>query len=243
MAYRDEMIISTKAGYYMWPGPYGEWGSRKYILSSLDQSLKRLQLDYVDIFYSHRPDPETPLEETALALDTAVRQGKALYVGISNYRADETRKITEVFRELKTPFIIHQPRYSMFDRWIEDELLEVLDENGTGCIVYSPLAQGILTDKYLDGIPEGSRAAKENGFLQPNAVTEEKIGKVMALKELADARGQSIAQLAISWILRIPTVTSVLVGTSSVEQIRENVISLDGADFSEEELQWIEKIL
>ena len=224
--WRDELIISTKAGYLMWPGPYGDWGSRKYLLASLDQSLKRMKLDYVDIFYTHRPDPNTPLEETALALDAAVKQGKALYVGISNYQPGETRKMCELFDELRTPFIIHQPRYSMFDRLIEDELLDLLEQKGKGCIVYSPLAQGLLSDKYLDGIPENSRAGKIHGFLNKDQVTAEKIEKVTKLNDLANQRGQTLAQMAIAWILRHPSITSVLVGTSSVKQLQVNAETL-----------------
>ncbi|MFT7162008.1 MAG: L-glyceraldehyde 3-phosphate reductase [Bacteroidia bacterium] len=241
--YRDEMIISSKAGYLMWPGPYGEWGSRKYVLASLEQSLKRMQLDYVDIFYSHRPDPETPLEETILALDIAVKQGKALYVGISNYTAEQTEKAIAIFNELKTPFIIHQPKYSMFERWSEDGLLDVLSDNGIGCIPFSPLAQGLLTEKYLKGIPEGSRASKDHGFLQKDQVTDERIGKVLKLQEIAQERGQSITQLAIAWLLRTDTVTSVLIGASSTKQIGENLGSLKNTSFSQEELSKIDAIL
>ncbi len=243
LPYRDELIISTKAGYLMWPGPYGDWGSRKYLLSSLDQSLKRMQLDYVDIFYSHRPDPDTPLEETVLALDTAVKQGKALYVGVSNYSADETLAAIKIFEELKTPFIIHQPKYSMFERWVEDDLLNVLADYGKGCIPFSPLAQGLLTEKYIKGIPQGSRASKDHGFLQKDQVTQDKIQKVLALQEIARERGQSITQLAIAWLLRSDVVTSVLIGASSVDQIKENLGSLSNTRFSKEELDRIEKIL
>lgn len=241
--YRDEMIISSKAGYLMWPGPYGEWGSRKYLLASLDQSLNRMGLDYVDIFYSHRPDPDTPLEETVLALDIAVKQGKALYVGISNYTADQTLAAIKLFEELKTPFVIHQPKYSMFERWVEDELLDVLADYGKCCIPFSPLAQGLLTEKYLKGIPEGSRASKDHGFLQKDQVTQDKIGKVLQLQEVAKERGQSITQLAIAWLLRTDVVASVLIGASSVEQISENLGSLDNTTFSESELKRIEGIL
>lgn len=241
--YRDEMIISSKAGYLMWPGPYGEWGSRKYLLASLDQSLNRMGLDYVDIFYSHRPDPDTPLEETVLALDIAVKQGKALYVGISNYTADQTLAAIKLFEELKTPFVIHQPKYSMFERWVEDELLDVLADYGKCCIPFSPLAQGLLTEKYLKGIPEGSRASKDHGFLQKGQVTQEKIDKVLQLQEVAKERGQSITQLAIAWLLRTDVVASVLIGASSVEQISENLGSLDNTTFSESELKRIEGIL
>lgn len=243
LPYRDEMIISTKAGYHMWEGPYGEWGSRKYILSSLDQSLKRMGLEYVDIFYHHRPDPNTPVEESALALDHAVKQGKALYVGVSNYKPEQTEEITKIFKELKTPFIIHQPRYSMFDRWVEDGLLDVLEANGTGSIVFSPLAQGLLTDKYLNGIPKDSRAAKSSGFLQSDQVTQEKINKVLALQKIAESRGQSISQLAIAWLLRHDVVTSVLIGASSVEQLQQNLISVDNIDFTSDELRSIEDVL
>jgi L-glyceraldehyde 3-phosphate reductase len=241
--YRDELIISTKAGYYMWPGPYGEWGSRKYLLASLDQSLKRMGLEYVDIFYSHRPDPDTPLDETLGALDHAVRQGKALYAGISSYTAGQTREAARILRELGTPCLIHQPSYSMFNRWIEDGLLDVLDEEGIGCIVFSPLAQGLLTDKYLSGIPADSRAAKPHGFLQPEQVTEEKLDKVRRLNEMARARGQTLAQMALAWVLRHPGMTSALVGASRVDQVEDNVAALENLDFSAEELQAVEEIL
>lgn len=243
MPYRDEMIISTKAGYHMWEGPYGEWGSRKYILSSLDQSLKRMGLDYVDIFYHHRPDPNTPIEESALALDHAVKQGKALYVGVSNYQPEQTAEIARIFKELRTPFIIHQPRYSMFDRWVEDGLLDTLESNGIGSIVFSPLAQGLLTNKYLKGIPKDSRAAKDWGFLKSDHVTEEKINKVLALQKIAESRGQEISQLAIAWLLRHDVVTSVLIGASSVEQLKQNLVSLEQIEFSPQELEKIENIL
>ncbi|MFW5877839.1 MAG: L-glyceraldehyde 3-phosphate reductase [bacterium] len=242
-AYRDEMVISTKAGYNMWPGPYGEWGSRKYLLSSLDQSLKRMGLDYVDIFYSHRPDPDTPLEETMMALDHAVKQGKALYVGVSNYSADQTLRAAEILQELGTPCLIHQPRYNMFDRWVEEGLLDVLEEKGMGCIPFSPLAQGILTDKYLKGIPEGSRADKEHGFLKKEYITEDKIEKVKKLNEIAKKRGQSIAQLALAWILRDKRISSVLIGASSVEQLQDNLNLLDNINLSGIEQDEIEKIL
>ncbi len=241
--YRDEMIISTKAGYRMWPGPYGEWGSRKYLLASLDQSLRRMQLEYVDIFYSHRPDPSTPLRETMGALDQAVRQGKALYAGISSYSPDQTREAVSILSELGTPCLIHQPSYNMFNRWIEEGLLDVLEEVGVGCIVFSPLAQGLLTDRYLDGIPEGSRAAKPHGFLRPGHVTEAKLSMVRALNRLAEQRGQSLAQMALAWNLRHPAVTSVLVGASRVSQIEDNVRALDNLAFSAEELERIETIL
>jgi L-glyceraldehyde 3-phosphate reductase len=241
--YRDELIISTKAGYYMWPGPYGEWGSRKYLLASLDQSLKRIGLEYVDIFYSHRPDPDTPLEETLGALDHAVRQGKALYAGISSYTAEQTREAVRILRELGTPCLIHQPSYSMFNRWIEDGLLEVLKEEGIGCIVFSPLAQGLLTDKYLEGIPADSRAAKPHGFLRPEQVSEEKLGKVRRLNELARARGQTLAQMALAWVLRHPEMTSALVGASRVSHVEDNVATLENLDFRPDELEAIEAIL
>ena len=242
-AYRDEMVISTKAGYYMWPGPYGDWGSRKYLLSSLDQSLKRMGLDYVDIFYSHRPDPDTPLEETMMALNHTVKQGKALYVGISNYTADQTLRAAEILQQLGTPCLIHQPRYNMFDRWVEDGLLDVLEEKGIGCIPFSPLAQGILTDKYLNGIPEGSRAKKEHGFLKKEFITEDKLEKVKKLNEIAKKRDQSIAQLALAWILRDKRITSVLIGASSVEQLDDNLNLLDNINLSGIEQNEIEKIL
>jgi len=238
--YRDELIISSKAGYDMWPGPYGEWGSRKYLLASLDQSLRRIGLDYVDIFYSHRFDPDTPLEETMGALDTAVRQGKALYVGISSYSAAKTREAHAILHELGTPFVIHQPSYSMLNRWIEPELLDTLGELGIGCIVFSPLAQGMLTDKYLDGIPEGSRASR-HGSLSPNLINDQSLAKIRALNEIASRRGQSLAQLAVAWTLRDPRVTSTLIGASSVEQLEANVAALDNLDFSAEELAEIDQ--
>ncbi|HEY3370456.1 MAG TPA: L-glyceraldehyde 3-phosphate reductase [Prolixibacteraceae bacterium] len=240
--YRDELIISTKAGYLMWPGPYGEWGSRKYLLSSLDQSLKRMKLDYVDIFYSHRPDPDTPLEETMMALDHAVRQGKALYAGISNYPADIALKASRILKELGTPCLIHQPKYSMFERWVEGGLLDVLGKEGIGCIPFSPLAQGLLTDKYLNGIPEGSRAAKSWGFLQPEQV-EPALEKVSKLNVVAQQRGQSLAQMAIVWLLKDARVTSVLIGASSVKQLEDNVAALKNMTFTAAELQQIELIL
>jgi L-glyceraldehyde 3-phosphate reductase len=233
--YRDELIISTKAGYDMWPGPYGDRGSRKYLLASLDQSLGRMGLDYVDIFYSHRSDPDTPLEETLGALDTAVRQGKALYAGISSYSAARTHEAAEILRRLGTALLIHQPSYSMLNRWIEPDLLDVLGDQGVGCIVFSPLAQGMLTDKYLDGIPEGSRASRD-GSLSPASITEQTVAKLRALNEIAQRRGQSLAQLAIAWVLRDDRVTSALVGASSVEQLEANVGALDNLDFSEDEL-------
>ncbi|WP_339740278.1 L-glyceraldehyde 3-phosphate reductase [uncultured Sunxiuqinia sp.] len=240
--YRDELVISTKAGYDMWPGPYGNWGSRKYLLSSLDQSLKRMGLDYVDIFYSHRPDLETPLEETMMALDQAVRQGKALYVGISNYSAERTREAAQILRDLGTPCLIHQPKYSMFERWVEDELLDVLDEEGIGCIPFSPLAQGLLTDKYLDGIPEGSRAAKSWGFLKAEQVGPA-IEKVRRLNEIAVQRGQTLAQMALAWIMKDLRITSVLIGASSVQQLDDNMNMLDYPNFSQDELNRIDGIL
>ena len=241
--YRDELIISTKAGYDMWPGPYGEWGSRKYLLGSLDQSLKRMKLDYVDIFYSHRFDPETPLEETMGALDSAVRQGKALYVGISSYNPDQTRRAAQILRQMGTPCLIHQPSYNMFDRWVEDGLLDVLLDEGIGCIVFSPLAQGQLTDRYLKGIPSGARASKtERVWLTPRDV-EANLPKVQKLNELAEQRGQSLAQMAIAWVLRKPAVTSALIGASSVKQLEANLASLNNLKFSDEELDRIESIL
>jgi len=242
-AYRDELIISTKAGYLMWSGPYGEWGSRKYVLASLDQSLRRMGLEYVDIFYSHRPDPDTPLEETMGALAHAVRSGKALYVGVSNYDPQQTAEAAKILKALGVPCLIHQPRYSMFERWIETGLLAVLAREGMGCIAFSPLAQGLLTEKYLGGIPAGSRAAKAHGFLRPAHVTEEKLGKVRKLNELARARGQSLAQLALAWVLRHPQMTSVLIGASSITQLEENVATLKRLDFSADELKAIDAIV
>jgi len=242
--YRDELIISTKAGYDMWPGPYGEWGSRKYLLASLDQSLERMGLDYVDIFYSHRPDPDTPLEETMGALDSAVRSGRALYVGISSYSPEQTRKAAAILRDLGTPCLIHQPRYNMFDRWIEDGLLETLEEEGIGCICFSPLCQGILTDKYLQDIPDDSRAKKVDGDLHwGDRISEERLRRVAELNQLAQARGQSMAQMAVAWVLRHATMTSALVGASKVGHIEEAVAALDNLDFSPEELENIEAIL
>lgn len=240
--YRDELIISTKAGYQMWPGPYGEWGSRKNLLSSLNQSLKRMKLDYVDIFYSHRPDPNTPLEETMMALDHAVRQGKALYAGISNYPAPMAAEASRILKELGTPCLIHQPKYSMFERWAEGGLLDVLEKDGIGCITFSPLAQGLLTDKYLNGIPENSRAAKSWGFLQPEQV-ESALDKVKKLNEIAHQRGQTLAQMALVWLLKDPRITSVLIGASSVSQLDNNVAALKNSKFTEIELQQIELIL
>lgn len=242
-AYRDELVISTKAGYDMWPGPYGNWGSRKYLMASLDQSLKRMGLDYVDIFYSHRPDPETPIEETMGALADIVRQGKALYIGISNYNADQTAKALAVLKEYRVPCLIHQARYSMLDRWTEPDLLPLLQQEGVGMIAFSPLAQGMLTNKYLHGIPENSRAAKSTGHLQREQVTEEVINKVRQLNELAAGRGQTLAEMALAWLLKDDRVTSVLVGASSVEQLMDNLRALQNTKFSEEEIQAIEKIL
>jgi L-glyceraldehyde 3-phosphate reductase len=241
--YRDELIISTKAGWDMWPGPYGNWGSRKYLISSLDQSLKRMGLDYVDIFYHHRPDPETPMEETMTALDHIVRQGKALYVGISAYDAKQTRMAANILRGLGTPCLIHQASYSMFERSIEGELLAVLEEEGIACIAFSPLAQGLLTDKYLEGIPEGSRASKPQPFLTPADITEDKLSKVRKLSQIALARGQTMAQMALAWVLRHKAMTSVLVGVSSVRQIEDNVAALDNLQFTEQELAAIDKAL
>jgi L-glyceraldehyde 3-phosphate reductase len=241
-AYRDELIISSKAGYLMWPGPYGEWGSRKYLIASLDQSLRRMGLEYVDIFYSHRPDPDTPLEETMGALDQIVRSGKALYAGISSYSPEQTRAAARILRALGTPCLIHQPSYNMFNRWIEDGLLAALREEGIGSIVFSPLAQGLLTDRYLAGIPEDSRAAK-GGFLKPSQITEEKLSRVRKLNDLARARGQTLAQLSLAWVLRHPEVTSALIGASRTEQIDDAVGALQNLDFAAEELESIEKIL
>lgn len=241
--YRDELVISTKAGYLMWPGPYGEWGSRKYLLSSLDQSLRRMRLPYVDIFYSHRPDPDTPLEETLGALDTAVRQGKAIYAGISNYSAAQTRQACDILDALGTPCLIHQPKYSMFERWVEGGLLDVLEERGVGAIAFSPLAQGLLTDRYLQGIPAGSRAAKSHGFLKREQVTDERLVKARKLNQLAQQRGQTLAQMALAWVLRDPRITTVLIGASSVAQLEQNLGCLENRTFSNDELAAIEKIL
>jgi L-glyceraldehyde 3-phosphate reductase len=238
--YRDELIISTKAGYDMWPGPYGDWGSRKYLLASLDQSLARMGLEYVDIFYSHRFDPDTPLEETMGALDAAVRQGKALYVGISSYSAERTEEAAGILRELGTPLLIHQPSYSMLNRWIEEDLLDVLAHEGVGCIVFSPLAQGMLTDKYLDGVPDGSRAARGT-FLSPEMLTDENLARIRALNEIAGRRGQTLAQLALAWTLRDDRVTSTLIGASSVAQLEQNVAALQRLDFSADELEEIDR--
>ncbi|MEW8969149.1 MAG: L-glyceraldehyde 3-phosphate reductase [Mesobacillus sp.] len=241
--YRDEMVISTKAGYGMWPGPYGDWGSRKYLVSSLDQSLKRMGLDYVDIFYHHRPDPETPLEETMMALDHVVRQGKALYVGLSNYGVEETKQAITILKELGTPLLIHQPAYSMFNRWVEDGLTDLLQEEGVGSIAFVPLAQGLLTNRYLNGIPEDSRALKPNSFLNEGDVSDEVLIKVRQLNEIAQERGQSLAQMALAWVLREQKITSALIGASKVSQIEENVAALERLDFSEAELNMIDDIL
>lgn len=241
--WRDELFISSKAGYYMWEGPYGEWGSRKYLVSSLDQSLKRMGLEYVDLFYHHRPDPDTPLEETMQALDFIVRSGRALYVGISNYPADKAREASKIMKSLGTPCLIHQPKYSMFERWVEDGLLQTLKEEGIGCIAFSPLAQGLLTDKYLGGIPEGSRASKAHGFLKPDHITGDRIAKVQKLNSLAQQRGQTLAQMALAWVLRHEGMTSVLIGASKVSQIEDAVGMLSKVEFSMDELQQIEDIL
>ncbi|MEG0849239.1 MAG: aldo/keto reductase [Flavobacterium sp.] len=240
---RDEIIISTKAGYTMWDGPYGDWGSRKYLLSSLDQSLKRMKVDYVDIFYSHRPDPETPIEETMMALDYAVRSGKALYVGISNYSAEQTRAAVDVLKQLGTPCLIHQAKYSMLERWVENGLLDVLEEKGVGCIAFSPLAQGLLTDKYLNGIPENSRAHNPNGHLKEDEVTQERIQKLIQLNEIAKNRNQSLAQMALAWLQKDKRITSVLIGASSVKQLNNNIDCLQKLEFTSDELNAIEKIL
>jgi L-glyceraldehyde 3-phosphate reductase len=241
-AHRDELVISSKAGYGMWPGPYGEWGSRKYLIASADQSLSRLGLEHVDIFYSHRFDPETPLEETMGALDHLVRSGKALYVGISNYPAEATRRAARILRSLGTPCLIHQPSYSLFNRWIEPELSSVLLDEGMGCICFSPLAQGLLSDKYLSGIPKDSRAAKEHGFLRPDQITTEKLEQIRRLDRIARARGQKLAQMAIAWVLRHPSMTSALIGASKVSQIEDAVAALEHAEFSAAELAEIDAI-
>jgi len=241
--YRDELIVSTKAGYGMWDGPYGDWGSRKYLLSSLDQSLKRMDLDYVDIFYSHRPDPETPLEETMSALDQAVRAGKALYAGVSNYDAQRTAEAAKILRRLGTPCLIHQPKYSMFERWVEDGLLDVLGAEGIGGIAFCPLAQGLLTDRYLKGIPEDSRASKPHGFLKKHDISDRRLSQIRALNELAIARGQTLAQMSLAWVLRDERMTSALIGASRVEQIEQNVAALNNASFAAEELQMIDAVL
>jgi len=242
-SYRDEMVISSKAGYTMWDGPYGDWGSKKYLVSSLDQSLQRMGLDYVDIFYHHRPDPETPLEETMAALDLIVRQGKALYAGISNYAAPEAAKAIAILKDLGTPCLIHQPKYSMFERWVENGLLDLLGKEGVGCIPFSPLAQGLLTNKYLNGVPADSRAAKSHGALQENQITEHVLQQLNALNAIAVERGQTLAQMALSWVLRHETVTSVLVGASRPEQLSDSLQCLDRLLFTTEELQDIEQIL
>ncbi len=241
-AYRDELIISTKAGYAMWPGPYGDNGSRKYLLASLDQSLRRMGLDYVDIFYSHRPDPDTPMEETMMALDQAVRQGKALYAGISSYDPDQTRQAAGILRQLGSPCLIHQPSYSILDRWVEESLLDTLEELGMGCIAFSPLKQGLLTNRYLDGIPEDSRAAKPTGFLSKEQVSPETMEKVKKLNEVAMNRGQSLAQMAIAWLLKDRRITSVIVGASSPGQLEDSLLALKHLDFNEEELKQIHQI-
>lgn len=242
-AYRDELIISTKAGYTMWPGPYGDWGSRKYLVASLDQSLRRMKLDYVDIFYSHRPDPNTPLEETMTALADIVRQGKALYAGISNYPADRTAEAAQLLKQMGVPCLIHQFKYSMFERWSEDGLLDVLENEGIGGIAFSPLAQGLLTDKYLQGVPEGSRASKAHGFLKKEHLTTEKLEAIRQLNELAHARQQSLAQMALAWLLKDKRVTSVLIGASSREQLADSLHTLTNCSFGTTELQQIESIL
>jgi L-glyceraldehyde 3-phosphate reductase len=241
--YRDEMIISTKAGYTMWNGPYGDWGSKKYLMASLDQSLKRMGVDYVDIFYHHRPDPDTPLQETMMALDLMVRQGKALYVGISNYPADEAMEAIEVLRHLGTPCLIHQPKYSMFERTVEDGLLDVLEQERVGCIAFSPLAQGLLTNKYLKGVPNDSRAAKSHGFLKTSEVSKDKLSIIRNLDQLAQKRGQSLAQMALAWVLKDPRITSALIGVSRPEQLADSLKCLDKPGFSDNELALIENIL
>lgn len=241
MKYRDELIISSKAGWDMWPGPYGNFGSRKYLIASLDQSLKRMGLDYVDIFYHHRPDPETPLEETMGALDQIVRSGKALYAGISQYNAQDTKRAADILKDLKTPFLIHQPRYNIFERWIEDGLTSVLEQEGIGCIVFSPLAQGLLTNKYINGIPEDSRAGKGVRFLKPETITENVVAKIRKLNDIAQKRGQSLAQMSIAWVLRNPIITSALIGSSRAEQIDDAVGALNNLNFSIEELRAIDE--
>lgn len=241
--YRDELIISTKAGYWMWPGPYGEWGTRKYLIASLDQSLKRMGLEYVDIFYSHRFDPNTPLEETMGALDHVVRQGKALYVGISNYNAEQTRQAAKILRDLGTPCLINQVRYNMFDRWVEPELVGAAHEEGVGLIFFSPLAQGMLTDRYLDGIPDDSRAAKPGTFLKREQVTEQTIAKVRSLNDIAQKRGQTLAQMALAWVMRHPASTSALIGASTVKQVEDCAAAVANLSFAQDELQAIEAIL
>jgi L-glyceraldehyde 3-phosphate reductase len=241
--FRDELVISSKAGWDMWPGPYGNWGSRKYLVASLDQSLRRMGLDYVDIFYHHRPDPKTPLEESMGALDFIVKSGRALYVGISSYGPDDTRKAVAILRSMGTPCLIHQPKYNMFDRWVEDGLLETLAEEGMGCIVFSPLAQGLLTNKYLKGVPEGSRASKPHGFLKPKDITAAILDKIRRLDKLAQKRGQTLAQMALAWVLRHPVVTSALIGASRVDQIDDAAAALRNLTFSQKELAALETIL
>jgi L-glyceraldehyde 3-phosphate reductase len=243
--YRDELIISSKAGWGMWPGPYGDWGSKKYLVASLDQSLKRMGLEYVDIFYHHRPDPETPLEETMTALNLIVRQGKALYVGISSYQSEEATKAINILKQLGTPCLIHQPKYSMFVRWVEDGLLDVLGKEGVGCIPFSPLAQGLLTNKYLNGIPKDSRAASHrgNGAIEEDAITEENINRVKKLNELAVTRGQTLAQMSLAWILKDPRITSVLIGVSKPDQVTDSIKCINNYKFSDDELKQIEEIL
>ncbi len=241
--YRDELILSTKAGWDMWPGPYGNFGSRKYLIASLDQSLQRMGLDYVDIFYHHRPDPDTPLEETMGALDQIVKQGKALYVGISQYNAEDTRKAAKILKEQRTPFLIHQPRYNMMDRWVEEKLLGTLEDLGLGSIVFSPLEQGILTDKYLNGIPEDSRAATEGSYLDKSQITDKVVKQMQQLNEIAQNRGQSLAQMAVAWLLKDERVTSVLVGVSKVSQLKDNLAATENIEFSKEELKKIDEIL
>jgi L-glyceraldehyde 3-phosphate reductase len=243
MPHRDELIISTKAGYRMWAGPYGEWGSRKYLISSLDQSLKRMRLEYVDIFYHHRPDPDTPLEETMQALDYAVRSGRALYAGISNYPADKAREAAKILRSLGTPLLIHQPVYNMFNRWIEPDLLNVLGEEGVGCIPFSPLAQGLLTNRYLHGIEGDSRASKPWGFLKPEGVTDERIAKANKLNEIAQTRGQTLAQMSLAWVLRDSRVTTALIGASKVQQVEDCAAAVNNLNFSDDELKQIDAIL
>lgn len=240
--HRDEIVVSTKAGYTMWEGPYGDWGSRKYMIASLDQSLKRMGLEYVDIYYSHRPDPNTPIEETMMALDHVVRQGKALYVGISNYKPQEARRAFEILKELGTPCLIHQAKYSMFERWVEDGLLSLTDEFGVGVIAFSPLAQGLLTDRYLHGIPDGSRMTRGH-FLKPEHLTDEKLAKIKALNDVACGRGQSLADMALAWLLKDRRVTSVLIGASSIEQLDKNLKCIECSDFTADELSEIERIL
>ncbi|MBK8192375.1 MAG: L-glyceraldehyde 3-phosphate reductase [Lewinellaceae bacterium] len=241
--YRDELVISTKAGYHMWEGPYGEWGSKKYLVASLDQSLRRMGLEYVDIFYSHRPDPDTPLEETMAALDLIVRQGKALYAGISSYSAEQTRQACKILQQLGTPCLIHQPKYSMFERWIEGGLLDVLGQEGVGCIPFSPLAQGLLTNKYLKGIPDDSRAAKAHGFLKETDITEARLNQIRQLNQIAEQRGQTLAQMALAWVLRDERITSVLVGASRPEQLADSLQFLRRLEFSDAELSQIDGIL